>query len=86
MDLLKILNIFILASFIQAEVKTKIQNNIEIQPQIVNGSTAYIEEFPFLVSIQNIVNETHSYHSCGGSILNAYWILTVRIIKYREYK
>lgn len=60
--------------------KKILHNNIEIQPQIVNGSDAKIEEFPFIVSVQNIVNETHSYHSCGGSILNAYWILTVRRI------
>lgn len=51
--------------------------NIELAPQIVNGTDAHIAEFPFLVSLQSIRNETHSLHSCGGSILNDYWILTV---------
>lgn len=49
----------------------------QIQPYIVNGSDAKIEEFPFIVSLQAIVNETYSVHSCAGSILNENWILTV---------
>jgi secreted trypsin-like serine protease len=87
MDPVNILIILILISSTQAETKKTILNNIEIQPQIVNGSDARIEEFPFIVSVQNIVNETHSFHSCGGSILNAYWILTVcRIMETDETK
>lgn len=50
----------------------------DFQPYIVNGNEAKIEEFPFIVSLQHIVNETHSLHSCAGSILNQYWVLTVR--------
>lgn len=50
----------------------------EIQPYIVNGRDAKVEEFPFVVSLQSILNETHSMHSCAGSILNENWILTVR--------
>lgn len=45
------------------------------QPKIVNGTDAEISDFPFIVSLQSS-NETNSYHSCGGSILNEYWILT----------
>lgn len=50
----------------------------EIQPSVVNGRDAKIEEFAFVVSLQSIVNETHSMHSCAGSVLNENWILTVR--------
>jgi secreted trypsin-like serine protease len=50
----------------------------EIEPFIVNGRDARVEEFPFVVSIQSIVNATHSMHSCAGTVLNENWILTVR--------
>lgn len=46
------------------------------EPKIVNGTDATIEEFPFVVSIQYIYNETASFHSCGGSVLNSWWVLT----------
>lgn len=46
------------------------------EPKIVNGTDATIEEFPFIVSIQYIYNETASFHSCGGSVLNSWWVLT----------
>jgi secreted trypsin-like serine protease len=49
-----------------------------IQPYIINGSDATFAEFPFIVSLQTIVNTTHSYHSCAGSILSENWVLTVR--------
>lgn len=45
------------------------------QPKIVNGTDAEITDYPFIVSLQSS-NETNSYHSCGGSIINEYWILT----------
>jgi secreted trypsin-like serine protease len=52
----------------------------EVQPYIVNGSDATFAEFPFIVSLQTIVNTTHSYHSCAGTILSENWVLTVRSI------
>lgn len=45
------------------------------QPKIVNGTDAEISDYPFIVSLQSS-NDTNSYHSCGGSIINEYWILT----------
>lgn len=51
-------------------------NDEIINPLIVNGTDAEIAEFPFIVSLRT----TTSSHSCGGSILNEYWILTVSII------
>lgn len=53
-------------------------------PKIVNGTDANIGEFPFIVSLQYIHNATHSYHSCGGSILNRNWILTAAHCVYNE--
>lgn len=49
----------------------------EINPTIVNGTDARIEEFPFIVSLQYSTSESQSYHFCGGSILNKFWVLTV---------
>lgn len=46
------------------------------EPKIVNGTDATTEEFPFIVSIQWIYNETSAFHSCGGSVLNSMWVLT----------
>lgn len=46
------------------------------EPKIVNGTDATTEEFPFIVSIQWIYNETAAFHSCGGSVLNSWWVLT----------
>lgn len=48
----------------------------DFQTKIVNGTDADIADYPFVISLQYIYNETRSYHSCGGSILNDYWILT----------
>lgn len=57
-----------------ATFKTKIA---ETDPFIVNGTDARIEDYPFTVSLQSRRNGG-SYHSCGGSIIDPYWILTVR--------
>lgn len=51
-------------------------DSIEKKPKIVNGTDADIAAFPFIVSLQGIFNATYSYHSCGASILNRYWLLT----------
>lgn len=50
--------------------------SVERSPRVVNGTDANIAEFPFMVSVQIILNETASVHSCGGTILSDYWILT----------
>lgn len=75
-----ILKTFLLSSLIVVYCVAS-RECLEIQPYIVNGSDAKIEEFPFVVSLQSIVNETYSFHSCAGSILNENWILTVRTEK-----
>lgn len=46
---------------------------IEISPKVVNGTAADIAEFPFMISLRR-----NNRHSCGGTILNDWWILTVR--------
>ncbi|XP_049545479.1 chymotrypsin-1-like [Anopheles darlingi] len=40
--------------------------------RIVNGTDASIEDYPFIVSLRGSTGG----HSCGGSILNEFWILT----------
>lgn len=72
----KLLIVLGLIAFSSAELK-KNSDSIEKQPKIVNGTDADISSFPFIVSLQGIYNETHSFHSCGASILNQYWLLTV---------
>lgn len=69
-------------------VPRKFRNTSGVEPFIVNGTDAKIEEFPFLVSLQYVINKTHSYHSCGGSILNDRWILTVinRPTQLKQFK
>lgn len=47
------------------------ENVVEINPFIVNGTDAVIEEFPFLVALR-----INARLSCAGSLLNEYWILT----------
>lgn len=61
---------------ISSGYSNKFRDSIEISPKIVNGTNAEIEDFPFIVSLQYVVEETISYHSCGGSILNEFWVLT----------
>lgn len=73
---LKLFGILSLFSLVAA-VPLKFRRSLEIKPHIVNGTDATIEEFPFIVSLQYILNETRSFHSCGGSIINELWILTV---------
>lgn len=40
--------------------------------KIVNGTDASIADYPFIISLRS----ASGGHSCGGSILNEYWILT----------
>jgi secreted trypsin-like serine protease len=47
------------------------EENVPIQPIIVNGTNAHIAEFPYLVSLQ-----VNSAFSCAGSLLNDLWIVT----------
>lgn len=72
-----VVSLIAFSSAIPSKIKDlESSKSFDVQPKIVNGTDAKIEEFPFIISLQYIVNETHSYHSCGGSILNEYWILT----------
>lgn len=61
----------------------KLLDNLEVTPKIVNGTDADIADFPFIVSLQTFSGSI-SRHSCGGSILNQYWILTAAHCIYRE--
>nr|XP_029722513.1 transmembrane protease serine 9-like [Aedes albopictus] len=40
--------------------------------KIVNGTDASITDYPFMISLRS----ASGGHSCGGSILNEYWVLT----------
>lgn len=71
----KLLLILALITFSFA-IPKRLRNLNEIQPFIVNGTDAKIEEFPFIVSLLYIYQEDYS-HACGGSILNEDWVLTV---------
>lgn len=42
-----------------------------IAPKVVNGTNVDINEFPFMVSLRR-----NGGHSCGGTILNDFWVLT----------
>ncbi|XP_025992614.1 trypsin-1 [Solenopsis invicta] len=42
-------------------------------PRIVNGEDAKLGEIPYQVSLQQIES---SFHFCGGSILNGYFVIT----------
>jgi secreted trypsin-like serine protease len=48
---------------------------VEITPQVVNGTDAEISEFPFMVSLRR-----NELHSCGATILNEWWLMTVKLI------
>jgi hypothetical protein len=53
------------------------QKNFEsIASNIVNGTDTTIQEFPFMASLQWEYNSTTWLHYCGGTILNANWVLT----------
>lgn len=64
---LRIISIFVLTTVVVA-LKS---DQVSIQPHIVNGTDATIEEFPFLVSLQK-----KELHQCAGSLLNENWVLT----------
>lgn len=69
------------------------ENSNLIQPFIVNGTDAKIEDFPFMVNLFSKLDELKTEiqkmchlqvsvrlkgsHNCGGTILNDFWILTV---------
>uniref|UniRef100_A0A182Q2D3 trypsin n=1 Tax=Anopheles farauti TaxID=69004 RepID=A0A182Q2D3_9DIPT len=43
--------------------------------RIVNGSSAVIRDYPFLVSLQRWTEETKT-HICGGTLISTLWVLT----------
>lgn len=49
---------------------------VPIDPRVVNGDDAEIAEFPFMVSLRR-----NNGHSCAATILNEWWLLTVRSIE-----
>lgn len=50
----------------------KLQPEIMKEPYITGGSAATSGQFPWQVSLRNTANS----HFCGGSIVNAQWVLT----------
>uniref|UniRef100_V5GNK3 Trypsin-6 n=1 Tax=Anoplophora glabripennis TaxID=217634 RepID=V5GNK3_ANOGL len=44
---------------------------VDVEPRVVNGTDADIRDFPYMVSVQ-----FNGRHTCGGSIINRYNILT----------
>ncbi|XP_052859812.1 chymotrypsin-1-like [Anopheles cruzii] len=49
-----------------------IDDDIDPDRRIVNGTDAIIEDYPFMISLRS----SSGGHSCGGSILSDRWILT----------
>lgn len=58
---------------------------VQLSPLIVNGKDAELKEFPWQISLQ--LKDSKS-HRCGGSILNAKFILTAAhcLMRYLESK
>lgn len=48
---------------------------LEVESSVVNGTDADISEFAFMVSLRR-----NDLHSCGATILNELWLLTVRFV------
>ncbi|KAK4878515.1 hypothetical protein RN001_011021 [Aquatica leii] len=44
----------------------------EIEKRIINGTTVYNDDYPYMVSLRSTAN----YHFCGGSIVSRFWVLT----------
>lgn len=47
-----------------------------IEPKVVNGTDADIAAFPSMISLRR-----NDGHSCGGTLLNEEWVLTVRKVR-----
>lgn len=54
-----------------ASTPAKVSRSTEMSPFVVGGTPSDISQFPF-----NVVCYFQGSFSCGGSILNEYWILT----------
>jgi trypsin len=62
-----------IAVFLFTLISSTFAKFVEISPKVVNGTDANIAEFPFMASLRR-----NNRHSCGATILNEYWLLTVR--------
>jgi hypothetical protein len=47
-----------------------------LEPQIVGGTDADINAYPWLASLQVVTQDGSTFHSCGGSVIAPEWILT----------
>lgn len=68
-----------------SSARVKNRDLVEIEPKIVNGTDTQIERFPFVVSLQYVVRDGESWHSCGASILSSFWLLTVSNLNHLSH-
>jgi Trypsin len=70
-----------IAVLLFALTSSAVANFIEIEPKVVNGTDANIAEFPFMISLRR-----NGRHHCGATIINEYWLLTVRLFFWKKFK
>ncbi|XP_008571980.1 PREDICTED: acrosin [Galeopterus variegatus] len=54
----------------------RFRQNPEGGMRVVGGQAAQHGAWPWMVSLQIVTHSGRRYHACGGSLLNAHWVLT----------